>query len=120
MADRLDIDGTFVVTPSGTPSLELTPSGTIDETLQLTKRSNDKWDLSAAVSQVISFGPVTDAHVVKAKTVGGEIILEITTAEGTDQTVPVDSVLILISETNPVTAIKATGTGELNLFLGEK
>lgn len=56
----------------------------------------------------IAFGDLTNAHVIWLKVTGGKVRARLTSADGSQQAIPVDNLLVLVSRTVPVTAIDLT------------
>lgn len=56
----------------------------------------------------IAFGDLTSAHVIWLKVAGGKVRARLTSADGTQQAIPVDDWLALVTRTVPVTAIDLT------------
>lgn len=83
-------------------------------------------DLGTDAPESIAFGDLTNAHVVWLKATGGKVRARLTSADGAQQAIPVDPVLILVSRTVPITAIDLTrvsGSGEtprVTFILGQK
>ena len=86
-------------------------------------KHSDEYNLTVDTAVPIAFGGILNANVVMVQPQGGTVTLAITSADGTSQEVPVDTLLIIISKTVPVTAISATRaagvTTQLNVFLAE-
>lgn len=106
--------------PSGIASF-CTP---IIEQLNLVQKDYDTLVLAADAPVSVSFGGgVTAASVVILKAVGGKVRARVTSADGSTQAVPFDSLLILISRTVPITAIdlmRVPGMATtVDVFLGQ-
>lgn len=56
----------------------------------------------------VPLAALSRAHAVFVKTVGGKVRVRLTSADGSSQAIPVDSMLLLISESVPFTAIDIT------------
>ena len=60
--------------------------------------------------EVVDLGPIVNVKVLYARA-DTAVKIKITTADGTDQILPVEGVLSWQSNTKPITAIKLSGTG---------
>lgn len=107
------------VVASGCPTFN-TP---IAETVLLAKKQFTDVALDADAVEAVPFGDVVNAHVVMMKATR-KVTVRLTTSEGATQIVPVDTVLQLISESVPYTAIdlqRVVGQStSVKVFLGEK
>lgn len=96
----------------------------VDERLLCRKKHYDEITLASDALTPVSFGGLSQAHVVVAKVLGKRVRFSLTSAAGSDQVVSVDSFLVLITEAEPVTAISiqrlAGEETSVKLFLGEK
>lgn len=126
MADTFLLQGRWNTTPenltlvaSGCPTME-TP---FEEEFRLDKKSYQDISLDDDAAEAVPFGDITNAHVVLIKT-DKKIQVALTSADGADQTVPVDSFLHLASESVPFTALTLTRLAgqatNVKVFLGEK
>ena len=126
MSDTFKIRGDYLSQPSsGNPSAYPTVSSPIDETLVLSKTPlTAEYVLTADAAQDVAFGHISNAHVVIIKTVGGKVRVRLTSADGSQQSIPVDSLLVLISQSVPFTALDLTRvTGvqtNVKVLLGER
>ena len=118
------LSGSLVSSPSGAESGDPGPIAPLDEALTLKRQLVDVYDLAADAPQAVAFGGLSQAHVVSIKAVGGKLRARITSADGAQQSIPVDGYLFLRSDTVPITAIDLTrvaGTATTaKVFLGEK
>lgn len=115
---------------SATPGTQRVASGDpdniapVDERLLLRAKHYDEITLDSDALTPVSFGGLSQAHVVVAKIAGKRARFILTSAAGTDQVVSVDSFLVLITETEPLTAISiqrlAGEETSVKLFLGAK
>ena len=125
MADTFTLAGSWSANPAiGAPSGIAYFCTPISEALQLTRKDYDTIVLAADAPVAVDFGGgVTSAHVVIIKATGGKVKVALTSADGTLQAIPVDSMLILISRTVPFTALELTrlaGTAtQVEVFLGQ-
>lgn len=126
MADRFSLQGSYTVMP-------LSPQASADFDVIAPIAENEILDEKTAVSLnmtgdsplAVPFGSVANAHVVIIKVVSGlKVVATITTADGTAQTVPVDTFLAIVAEGSPVTALTLTRTPatltQVRVFLGQK
>lgn len=128
MSDKFTLQASARAVPNNTLPLG---SGcpTIDfpflEEMTLATKNYDEPDLLVDAPVPVGFGGVTNAAVVIISTVNGaKVTARITSADGTEQSIPIDDTLILICRSVPVTAIDltrlpATAT-KVKVFLGEK
>lgn len=92
----------------GAPSGVASGQVSLFETLALAKvTSSGEYTLLSDSPQAVSFGSVTNAHVVILSS-NAHVVLTITSADGTSQTFPLDGVLYLSSKSVPITAITLT------------
>jgi hypothetical protein len=125
MADSYLLSGSWTVTPnaggdvSGCPEI-ITP---INETLQLGQKQLFETTLTADAPVVVDFGGVTDAAVLFVSC-NRKVRVRVTSSDGTDQAIPVDDLLQVISKTVFITALDLTRvTGQdtkVKVFLGER
>lgn len=100
-------------------------AGPLDERVNLSTPHRTQYEIDDDDPVDVAFGGLESAHVVVLKTTGGKVRARLTSADGTDQSVPVDGIMILISQSVPVTAIDLTrvtggNTVTVDVFLGEK
>ncbi len=83
-----------------------------------------EYELDDDAVQTVAFGPLDNAHVVLIKTVGGKVRARLTSADGSQQSIPVDSFMVIVSESVPFTALDLTRvagvTTTVKVLLGEK
>ncbi len=125
MADTFRITGQWGTSPilgvaSAIPSFD----APIDETLQIIRKNTDDLTLTVDTPVVVSLGGLTNVHVLIIKTIGGKIQVRVTSADGTLQAFPVDTFLMLITQSVPFTAIDVTRVAntetQVHVFMGEK
>ncbi len=96
----------------------------IEERLRLSKKHYDEMSLSADAFVAVALGGLSNVHVLVVKVPGGRVTLRLTSAAGSQQLVPCEELVVLVSKTVPLTAIdvqRAPGvTTTVRLFLGEK
>lgn len=125
MADQFTLSGQYQTSPSvGAPSgfpAVITP---LLEQFNIIAKHVDTVTLSADATSPLSFGGVTQAHVLIFVATGGPIQVAMTSTYGTLQVIPCDDLLIIISKTTiPVTAVNLTRTPGVSttvqVFLGQ-
>lgn len=125
MASLFSLTGTYAAYPSaGSPSADPTITAPIDERVNLDLELASQLTLTADAPVALPFGGLTGASVVVVKSVGGPVVLRLTSAEGALQRVPVDTFVVLMSTGTPYTAIDVTRSpGSLTtikFYLGER
>jgi hypothetical protein len=124
MAAQFTLNGSYQSLPlDGSPSFSASIIAQINETTTIGKQVAQTIELASDSPEAVAFGDVVGASVVVIKAIGGKIRVRVTSADGSQQAVPCDSFIILMSETVPVTAIDLTRTTGVNttvqVFLGE-
>jgi hypothetical protein len=125
MSDQFTLSGSYNVTPlGGAASLDPNIDSPLNEALVLQSKQYEAVHLGVDTPVPVAFGTVVNAHVVILKAQGGKVKAVLTSADGSAQIVPFDSVLILISQAAPITAISLTRVAAtdtiVRVFLGEK
>lgn len=126
MSHTFKLHGDYSCTPaSGSPSAAPTVTAPISEQVTLVRAPTVlEYELDADGAVPVAFGQLDDASVVVIKTVGGKVSATLTSADGTDQVVPVDSFAAIISESVPYTALSLTRVAStlttVKVLLGEK
>jgi hypothetical protein len=123
--DTFKLSGSYSTQPlSGSPSADPEVTAPIEELITLKNKAISLYELTADAVQVVGLCGLTNAHVVIVKTVGGKVKLRLTSADGTTQSVPVDSFFCVISQSVPFTALDLTRvsgvTTTVKVFLGER
>lgn len=125
MADAFKLSGSYDVTPLTQP-LSFAPSivAPINEARTMQAKTVTDVQLKADAPVAVAFGDVEEAHVVILKAVGGPVIAALTSDAGTEQLVPFDTYMILMSEEKPITSILLTRSPgietQVRVFLSEK
>ena len=124
MADTFHLTGTWSTQPfTGTPSGAVSLDTPFDEYMTLIAKAVGTYTLIADAVQAVSFDGLSQVHVVAIKTFGGKVTVRLTSADGTTQSVPVDSFAVLMSYAVPFTAIdvaRVAGVSTVvNVFLGQ-
>lgn len=124
MADIFQLGGSYTTAPAnGAPSADPSLNAPIDESMTLIRKHQDTIDLTVDSPVTVQFGGVINAHVLIVKTVGGKARVRITSADGSTQSIPVDSFYASISNTVPITAVDLTRVPSqlttVKVFLGE-
>lgn len=124
MADTFKLEGVLSTDPATGLSSAMSVIGQLDELLSLTYKHVDDVHLSTDAETAVNFGGgVVSANVVYLKASGGKVTARFTSADGTKQSVPVDSLLFVISQSVPFTAlylqrVPSTDT-VVQVFLGQ-
>jgi len=126
VSDTFELSGGYTTTPlGGVPSFDPNIDAPIQETTQLIRKKVDTIDLSVDTPVAVEFGGLDDANITILKAVGGgSVRARITSADGSQQSIPFDTYLILRSMEKPVTAIHLTRTPAtpttVRVFLGQE
>lgn len=125
MADIFKLLGSWETTPLTAPlSFAQVLTTPINESRVLAKKQSYEVDLTVDSAVAVTYGGVTNAHLVILKAVGGKVRARLTSADGAIQAVPFDTYFFLFSESVPITAIDLTRTAgtvtTVRVFLGEK
>ena len=125
MSDQFTLSGSYTVTPlGGAASLDPNIDSPLSEALTLQSKQYVPVHLTVDTPVPVPYGTVVNAHVIILKTQGGKVKARLTSADGSVQSVPVDSVLIIRSDSVPITAIDLTRVSAtdtiVRVFLGEK
>ena len=106
MAYQFGLSGSYTTIPlDGVPSLAPTIGAPIDETMTVATKTEYDQDLTVDTPVAVQFGGVSAANVVILKSTGGKVQARISSADGSSQVIPFDTVLILMSLSVPITAI---------------
>ncbi len=127
MSDTFKLHGDISVgagscgSSSGSPTVVMQ----IEETVSLKGVPMiSEYELTADPAVAVAFGGLASASVVVIKSVGGKVRVRLTSADGSAQSIPVDSLAIILSDTVPFSAIdltRVTGTlTTVKVTLGEK
>ncbi len=126
MADKFSLSGGYSSVPfTPAQSADFSVESTLDEQVAISDKLAATVDLNADGPQAVPMGSIALAAIVIIKVVTGlKIDAIITTSDGVSQIVPVDSLLVLISQGVPVTALSLTRTPatqtSVRVFLGQK
>lgn len=125
MYDVFRLRGSYECGPaSGSPSGDPDVVSSLFESLLIKTKTVGSYLLTADGPVDISFGSLSAAHVVVLSTTGGKVTARLTSADGSQQSVPVDPLGIVISQSAPFTAIdveRTTGVETtVRVFLGER
>lgn len=125
MADLFAITGSYSATPaSGSPSGDPIITAPLDERQMLATEQYSQLTLTADTPASLPFGGLTEATVLVVKVVGGKVRVRITSTDGSQQAIPVDSFLALTCASVPLTAVDVTRTPGVQTivryFLGQK
>lgn len=109
----------LVGNPSGQPSVILP----INEKVTLERSLVTTLELTSDSPVIVNLGPITNVNVLMVRAVGSKVRLRVTSADGTNQAIPVDPVVTLINRTIPITAVEVMRTPTYDttvfVFLGE-
>jgi hypothetical protein len=109
MASQFVLSGGYTTTPlDGVPSFAPNVDAPIDESMTIRTKTEYDQDLSVDTAIPLQFGGVTNANVVILKSTGGKFKAKLTSADGSQQSIPVDTVFVLIAQAVPITAIDLT------------
>lgn len=126
MAYSWTLQGSIVVNPLlGVDSGISFGSTPLDENVQLLNKVDAQYVLTDDAAHGVSLGGLTDVSVLTVKVIGSKVRVRITSADGTTQAIPVDSLLILTDLSVPITAIDLTRQlagvdTTVIVFLGER
>jgi len=125
VADVFRLEGSYQTQPtsgnlSGNPSVD----ALISERVGIKNKAIAVYNLTSDSPVSVSLAGMSGINVLMLKTVGGKVRVRLTSADGAQQAIPVDSFIALIDLTVPITAIDltrnpATST-TVQLFLGER
>ncbi|MFA6166754.1 MAG: hypothetical protein WC700_09065 [Gemmatimonadaceae bacterium] len=109
MADTLSLQGAVVTTPvvTGAGSGLNQDIVQLNETVALVEKTSAGYTLSVDTAVSVGLGGLTAVHFVQLKA-SAKIRVRVTSADGTAAAIPVDSLLILINLSVPITAIDLT------------
>lgn len=125
IAEQLQINGSITTSPR--PSVPVSAASylaqPISETAKLKAKAADVLNLATDAETPLPFGGVVNANFVYICAVGGKVKAKITSADGAEQTVPIDPLHMTISSSTPITAISLTREAgqdtSVNYILGE-
>jgi hypothetical protein len=126
VADLFALQGGYTASPaSGCPSGLPTIDTPLAESVMLSAKQIVEPTLTVDSPVAVAFGGVTNANVVVIKVKnGGKVKARFTSADGSTQAVPVDSLLVLTALSVPITAIDLTRVPAtatiVEVFLGQK
>jgi len=125
VADQFTLGGSYTTTPyvgvrSGVPTVV----SVIDEKVALVNKAIGRYSLDTDAPVSVDLGGLDEVNVLVVKTIGGKIRLRVTSADGSQQSIPVDSFLSMISLSVPITALDLTRTPgtstTVDIFLGQR
>ena len=126
MSSQLTISGSYVIAPltGASANGEPTISTPFDEMIITDRSTLVELRLTSDVAVSVAFGGVDEAVFVAIHASGGKVSATLTSADGTDQIIPVDPIGLLLSESVPFTALsltRATGTTvDVRVVLADK
>jgi len=125
VADAFTLSGEYHTTPytgvkSGVPSVE----SPISEKVALVSKALAEYRLTVDTPVSVALGLLTQVNVLVLKAIGGKVRVRLTSADGSQQSIPVDSFLALTTLSVPVTAIDLTRTvgttTTVEIFIGQR
>ena len=125
MADNFQLTGTYSSIPfAPSASADFQVTSAISELMILSDKLAAGVDLASDGPQSVQLVALTAANVVILKVTSGlKVDAIITTADGALQTIPVDGLLFLVTQTVPVTALALKRTPgvdtNVRVFLGQ-
>lgn len=125
MAWAWNLQGSFVASPLfGFPSGQPFVTVPLQETQQLINQSTPQYTLSDSSPVDVGLGGLTGVNVMCVQVLGSKVALSVTSADGTDQVVPVDDLWLWVCLATPITAVSMTlelgGTETVvQFFLGQ-
>jgi hypothetical protein len=126
VADTWSLNGSHQTIPlsPGNPSGRSTCITPLEENLTLKDKSDSDITLIVDTPVSVPFGTLAGANVVVIKPMGGGVTARLSSAAGTTQVIPIDTLLVLVNTAVPITAIDLTRTTAVSTtvsyFLGEK
>lgn len=125
MADLFSIQGSYSAVPgSGAPSADPYITAPLDEKLMLSTEVASQVTLTGDDPVTLSMGGLSAVNVLVIKALGGKVRVQISSADGLLQSIPVDSFLALVSASANITSVTVTRspavTTVVKYFLGQK
>ena len=126
MADQFHLSGEYGTSPNTGAEASADPQvcAHIDERLSLDNKTTNSVVLDTDDPVSVDLGGITNVNVLIMRTQGGKATAALTSADGTEQTVPIDPFFALISRSVPITALALTrvkGTPTtVKVFMGER
>jgi len=117
MSNTVAVDLTISSTPpSGADFPTATVTAAASKTRLWSKSETFTRNLAGAVNTNIFPSAMTQVECLYVKVSGGSVTLKLTSAAGAAQIVPVDTFFVLITSTQPLTAITVSGTADIEVF----
>ncbi len=105
---------------SGQPAV----AASINERMTSTSDLSAKYILTADTAQSVNLGGLANVNFLSVRAVGGKIRVRITSSDGTSQSIPVDPILVLRSDSVNITALDLTRLAntetEVHIVLAER
>lgn len=126
MYDIFRLQGTYSSEPSSAScgSTAATVYGLLSEVVGLTNKSVWASTLAADAPAAVNLGGLSNVHVLVLRAVGGKVRVRLTSTDGSQQSVPVDGLLVVVSLSVPITAIDVTRVAgvetQVDVFMGER
>ena len=122
MAETFSISGSWRTTPSAGAQGDITALADLFTTMVIKRKQVTELDLTSDPVVAVALGG--SIHVLSVRTVGGRANIRITTAGGSTQVVPVDTLVVIVTDGYPITALdvqRETGVNvQVSLFFAEK
>jgi hypothetical protein len=121
----LELTGSAVAKPPvGSPSGLPTTLVTYDEKLALSRTVSNIYTLTVDTAVSVSLGALTGVNFLSIRTDGAKVRVRLTSTDGSQQSVPVDTLLILRCDSVDITAIDLTRATAIDtdvaVVLGQK
>ena len=121
----LELTGSAVTKPPvGNPSGLPTTLVSYDEKVALARSVSNIYTLTVDTAVSVSLGALTGVNFLSIRTDGAKVRVRITSSDGSQQAVPVDTLLILRCDSVDITAVdltRATSTDtDVYVVLGQK
>lgn len=123
MSDTLTLSGQVAILPDSTSDADLSGDFEIkvplSQTLTLSRKEGVTVVLADTTPVAVNLGALVNVHALIIRT-NLAISVTVTSASGASQVIPVDSLLVLLTATTPITAITVTAaaTAVVRLTLG--
>jgi|WetSurSiteA1Bulk_404760.scaffolds.fasta_scaffold44627_2 hypothetical protein len=108
MSDQFSLSGSWSTTPlGGSTSLEPVLTTSINESTTIDRKMNVLVVLTVDTAISVAFGSLAGVNIIIVKS-DAKVKMKLTSSDGAAQTIPVDSVFLLICESSDITAIDFT------------
>lgn len=111
MPDQFTLTGSWQSSPQTSGAVNSPDTSTpLSETQTVVERNISSITLGVDTAVVLPFAGVTNAQIVIISTENLNLRAALTSVAGTTQIIPINDLLILVSRTEPITAITLTRT----------